>query len=77
MALVEDDGGAQGLVFSRLRPALGWVPQLLLQMSHCSREGEMKGKLDEANQVATLAAAVTIEDIFGGIDVEGGVRFLM
>ena len=37
----------------------------------------MPGKLHEANQVASLPAAVTIEQILAGVDVEGGTGVLM
>ena len=40
-------------------------------------KGEMLGKLHEANQVAALPGAVAVEQIFAGVDEEGGVGFLM
>jgi hypothetical protein len=35
-------------------------------------ERQIEEELDKADQVAAMAAAVAIEQIFGGIDVEGG-----
>ena len=40
-------------------------------------EREIEGKLDKANEVAAAAAAVAVEDILGGIDVEGWVSVRM
>ena len=37
----------------------------------------MARKLDPSNEVAALAAAVTVENILHGIDVEGGMSFGM
>jgi len=37
----------------------------------------MLEKLHEANQVAALPAAVTVEQILAGVDVEGGAGFLV
>src|SRR5258708_1153012 len=35
----------------------------------------MAGQLDKANQIATLAAAVAVEEIFASIDVEQRLSF--
>ena len=37
----------------------------------------MAAQLDEANQITALSAAMTVEQIFYGVDVEGGAGFLM
>ena len=55
---------------------LGHVEQLL-EMSDGFRKGEMLRQLDEAKQVAALATAVAVEDVFGRIDVEGRMSFSM
>ena len=51
--------------------------QFLFEMSHRLAEGQIEEELDKADQVPTPAAAVAVEQVFGGIDVEGGVRFLV
>ena len=38
---------------------------------------EMARQFDKANQVATTPAAVTVEQVFPGVDVEGGMSVLM
>jgi len=35
----------------------------------------MAGQLDKAHEIATLAAAVTVEEIFVGVDIERGPGF--
>ena len=35
----------------------------------------MTGQLDKAQQIAALAAAVTVEEIFAGVDIERGPGF--
>jgi hypothetical protein len=37
----------------------------------------MPGQLDKANQIATLTAAMAVEEIFIGIDIEGRLGFLV
>ena len=37
----------------------------------------MAGQLDKANQIAALAAAVAVEDIFARVDIERGPGFLV
>ena len=48
---------------------------LSLQVGEALAEGQVAGQLDKANQVAALAAAVAVEEIFAGIDVERRPRF--
>ena len=43
---------------------------LLLQVGEALAEGQMAGQLDKANQIAALAAAVAIEEILAGVDIE-------
>jgi len=43
---------------------------LLLQVGEALAEGQVSGQLDKTNQVATLATAVAVEEIFAGVDVE-------
>ena len=40
-------------------------------------ERKIPGKLDKTKEVTAPAAAVAVEDILSGIDVEGGVSFRM
>ena len=37
----------------------------------------MAGQLDEANQIAALAAAVAVENIFASVDIERGPGLLV
>jgi hypothetical protein len=37
----------------------------------------MPRPLDKANQIATLAAAMAVEEIFSGIHIEGRLGFLV
>ena len=46
------------------------ISGLLLQVGEALAEGQVAGQLDKSNQVATPAAAVAVEEIFAGIDVE-------
>jgi hypothetical protein len=46
-------------------------------MSDGLGKGEMVRQLDKAKEVAALAAAVAVEEVFGRIDIEGGVSFPM
>ena len=43
---------------------------LLIQVGEALAEGQMAGQLDKANQIAALAAAVAVEDILAGVDIE-------
>jgi len=47
----------------------GWGA-LLLEISQALRKGETLGQLDKANQIATLSAAVAVEKILPGVDIE-------
>src|SRR5213593_4080437 len=42
----------------------------LLKVSETLAEGQMAEQLDKAQQIAALAAAVTVEEIFAGVDIE-------
>jgi hypothetical protein len=46
-------------------------------MGHRLAEWQIKEELNKADQVTAPAAAVAVEQVFGGIDVEGGVSFLV
>ena len=50
---------------------------LLLQVGEALAEGQMAGQLDKANQIAALAAAVAVEDIFARVHVERGPGLLV
>ena len=43
---------------------------MLLEVSEALAEGQMVEQLDKAKEVAALAAAVTVKEIFAGVDVE-------
>src|SRR4051812_18973904 len=43
--------------------------EFLFQLRHCLAERQMQEELDKADQVSASAAAVAVEQIFGGIDV--------
>lgn len=49
--------------------------QFPLQMTNTFTERETQRKLQEANEVTAAPAAVAIEEIFAGIDVERGSGF--
>jgi hypothetical protein len=57
------------------QPRNGSGRQLVFEMGHRLVEWQMEKKLNKADQVAAPAAAVAVEQVFGGIDVEGGVSF--
>ena len=46
-------------------------------MRHRLAERQIEEELDKADQVAAPAAAVAVEQVLGGIDVEGRTSFLM
>ena len=46
-------------------------PQLLFQMRHTLAKRQIEEELDKADQVAAPTTAVAVEQILGGIDVEG------
>jgi len=51
--------------------------QFLLQVGEALAKGEMLRKLDEANEVASLPAAVAIEQVLARVDIEAGASVLM
>jgi hypothetical protein len=48
---------------------------LLLEISEALAKGQLQGQLDKAHEIATLAAAVTVEEIFVSVDIERGPGF--
>ncbi len=48
---------------------------LLLEVSEALAEGQMARQLDKANEIAALAAAVTVKEIFAGVDIERRAGF--
>jgi len=54
--------------------SVGWGA-LLLEISQALRKGEALGQLDKANQIAALSAAVAVEEILPGVDIEGRPGF--
>src|SRR6516165_12008163 len=51
--------------------------QFLLQVGEALAKGEMLRKLHEANEVASLPAAVAIEQVLARVDIEAGASVLM
>ena len=54
---------------------IGGRSTLLLEVSEALAEGQMAGQLDKAQEIAALAATVTVEEIFAGVDIERGPGF--
>src|SRR5467141_3320121 len=50
---------------------------LLLEVSDTLAKRQMTGQLDKANEIAALAATVTVEEILAGIDIERRPGFRM
>ena len=50
---------------------------LLLEVAQGFQEGQMAGQLDKANEVPAQAAAMTVEKIFAGVDIERRPSFLV
>ena len=50
---------------------------MLLEVSEALAERQLARQLDETQQIAALAAAVTVEEIFAGVDIERGPGFLV
>jgi hypothetical protein len=46
-------------------------------MRHTLAKRQVEEELDKADQIATPATPVTVEQVFVGIDVEGRTSFLM
>jgi hypothetical protein len=56
---------------------VGWKSAFLFEVSEAFAKGQMTGQLDKANEIAALAATVTVEEIFAGVDIERGAVFRM
>ena len=54
---------------------VGGSSTLLLEVSDALAEGQMAGQLDKAQEIAALAATVTVEEIFVSVDIERGPGF--
>ena len=50
---------------------------LLLEVSEALAKRQMAGQLDKAKEIAALAATVTVEEIFVGVDIERRAGFRM
>lgn len=48
---------------------------LLLEVSEALAEGQMAGQLEQAQEIAALAATVTVKEIFAGVDIERRAGF--
>src|SRR6267143_1277932 len=51
--------------------------ELLAQLGDATAEGEMQTQLEETNQVTAAPTAMTVGQVLVGVDVEGGMGFLM
>jgi hypothetical protein len=60
-----------------VREQLGSGGEFFLEIGNALAKREMARQFDKANQVATTPAAVTVEQVFSGIDVERGMSVLM
>src|SRR5215471_1425959 len=49
----------------------------LFEISKAFAKGQMAGQLNEAQKIAALTAAVTVEEIFAGVDIKRGSGFRM
>src|ERR1700746_196783 len=49
---------------------IDWKSTLLFEIGQALAEGHMAGQLDKANEIPTLTAAMTVENIFAGVDIE-------
>jgi hypothetical protein len=56
---------------------VGWNSALLLEVSNTLAKGQMTGQLDKANEIATLATTVTVEEIFASVEIERRPGFRM
>jgi hypothetical protein len=56
---------------------VGWNSALLLEVSDTLAKGQMPGQLHKANEIAALAATVTVKEIFAGVDIERRSSFRM
>jgi hypothetical protein len=54
---------------------IGWRSPVLLEVSEALAKRQMAGQLDKAQEIAPLAATVTVEEIFAGVDIERGAGF--
>src|SRR5215469_15072329 len=50
---------------------------LLLEVAQGFTERQMAGQLDKANEIPALTAAMTVEKIFVGVDIERRTSFLV
>jgi hypothetical protein len=64
-----------GCVLQQLRN--GSRCQFLFEMGYGLAEWQIEEELNKADQVAALAAAVAVEQVLGGVDIERGVSFLV
>jgi len=56
---------------------VGWKSALLLEVSDTLAKRQMTGQLDKANEIAALAATVTVEEILTSVDIERRPGFRM
>src|SRR5581483_658081 len=59
------------------QPGNGSGGEFLFEQRHRSVERQIEEELDKADQVATPAAAVAVEQILSGVDVEGRTSLLV
>src|SRR3984957_4088969 len=68
--LVKSSGSVEQLGF-------GGEIDLVLQVGDAFAKGKTLGKLHEADQIATAVTAVAIEEVLGGMDIEGRLLIRM
>ena len=56
---------------------VGCKRTLLFEVSETLAEGQMTGQLDKAKEIAALTAAMAVEEIFAGVDIERRAGFRM
>jgi hypothetical protein len=66
-----------GRLLQHSRNRLGGGRVSSLEVGEAFAEGEMLKQLDEADQIAALAAAVAVEEVLLSVDIEGRVGFRM
>src|SRR2546429_685137 len=54
---------------------IGWRSTVLLEVSEALTEGQLAGQLNKAQEIAALTTTVAVEEIFAGVDIEGGTGF--
>ena len=75
LKLKKAGGGLQQVVV--VRSSAGLVCEVLLEVGDGAAEREVLAEFDKPNQVAAAAAAMTIEQVFGRVDIKRRAGFAM